>query len=109
MNKSDNNGLLHIYGQAYYHDETYIVGGRQSLLSLKKAIEDALETGRGSAEFFTADGEGYDTNILLREDQWESTFWTNLAFPYSEEFARDKRENAVAPANVWYHEDKYKP
>ncbi len=105
MDKLNNDGLLHLYGQGYYHDEVYIVGSRASLISLKKAIEDALETGRGSAEFFTADGEGYDLNILAREDQWESEFWTNLAFPYSEEFARDKRKNAIAPATIWYKKD----
>ena len=108
MDKS-NNGLLHLYGQEYYHDETYIVGSKESLLSLKKAIEDALETGRGSTEFFTADGEGYDTNIILREDQWQSKFWTDLALPYAGEHARDKRTTAIPPSEVWYHEDKYKP
>ena len=105
MDKS-NNGLLHLYGQEYYHDETYIVGSRESLLSLKKAIEDALETGRGTTEFFTSDGEGFDTNIILREEQWESPFWTNLSLPYSGEIARDKRPTAVSPSEVWYKENK---
>lgn len=105
MDKS-NDGLLHLYGQEYYHDETYIVGSREALLSLKKAIDDALETGRGTAEFFTSDGEGFDTNIIVREDKWESPFWTSLALPYAGEHARDRRPTAVAPAEVWYNKDK---
>lgn len=104
----DHSGLLHIYGQEYYHDETYIVGDREALVSLKKAIEDALETGRGSAEFFTSDGEGYDANIILREDKWESEFWTNLALPYAAGHAEDKRPHAVAPAEIWYNKDENK-
>jgi hypothetical protein len=91
--------LLHIYAQPYYHAESYIVGNRDALLLLRDAIDEALKDGKSSAEVSVADGEGYDTNVMLIED--EKT-WDRLRRPYTDGYAKDTRRDALEPSNLWY-------
>ncbi len=96
---------MHVFGQLMWHDEIQIVGDTQSLLALKKAVEDALETGSGSSLAFTGDGEGY--NILIaRED--DKTVYDTLAVPYTDEMASEKNTTAVWPHTLEKMQAAYK-
>lgn len=74
---------LHIYGQVYNHDHAFIVGNKESLEKLRKAIEAALETGSavGEASAFSADGEGYDIKVYREEDD---SYWDKAKLPYTD-------------------------
>ena len=73
---------LHIYGQELWHEPAFIVGDRESLQALAKAIEIALsrESGSASAQTMTEDGEGYITFVIARDP-----FPTELALPYNDQ------------------------
>ena len=97
--------LLHIYGQEAWHDDVYLVGNRAGLSALKTAIEEALAIGKGQTpekgQVFVSDGEGYSVKVLCNDEDWQGEFWGTLAVPYTEDFARDNRENAVGPWKLW--------
>jgi hypothetical protein len=84
---------LHLYSPQMWHDEAFIVANMQGLLSLRKAIDDAILNGHGSAFAFVGDGEGFHTIIAKVEDKDFDT----LAVPYSDEDAKENRETAVRP------------
>jgi hypothetical protein len=86
---------MHVYGQTMWHDEVHIVADTKSLLALKKAIEDALETGSGAALTFCGDGEGYNILIAKKEDGYD-----NLATTYTEEIARERNPDAVCSYKI---------
>lgn len=73
---------LHIYAQPYWHEHAFIVGDRIALEALKVAIEHALANGGGTLTAFTADGEGYSTNVYCEERE---AFWKASALPYTDE------------------------
>lgn len=79
---------LHVYGQAQWHDEVYIVGDFGSLYALKEAIDRALVSGRDKCEQFTNDGEGYDINVIKTD---EATM-DKIGVPYHDEIAAERRE-----------------
>lgn len=89
--------LLHIYGQSIWHDPVYIIGNRKALEDLKKAIEDALDKGEGKIEAFCNDGEGYYVIVKYDNSGWLNGDWARRAVPYTDEVAREKRENALWP------------
>lgn len=92
---------LHIYAQEYWHDEAYIVGTQAALGALRNAIDAALETGRGKAELFVSDGEGYTVHVMAESDETMG----KLCAPYTDEFALDKR-NRFGPWNILLQEKK---
>lgn len=57
--------LLHIYGQNFQHCDVAIVGSRQAMAYLHKAIGEALETGHKGHIFCQNDGEGYIVHIKI--------------------------------------------
>lgn len=61
--------LLHIYGQANWHDDAFIVGNEQGLLRLRAAIDRALANGTSAASAFPRDGEGYSTFVMKMSDK----------------------------------------
>ena len=61
MNSYD--AMLHIYGQAVWHDAARLVGTRTGLEALQEAIRQVLRDGAGTTESMTADGEGYDITV----------------------------------------------
>ena len=81
--------LVHIYGQKIWHDDVLIIANHEGLLALQKAVSEALEKGKGVAEVFVADGEGYDVKILLNEADWPSDSWDILVLPYTADFVRE--------------------
>jgi hypothetical protein len=73
--------LLHVFAQPFWHQPLYIVGDKTGLLSLKKAIDQALVEEQGHSEVYTNDGEGYDCYVkcLVDEAQQEQ-----LMLPYAD-------------------------
>ena len=96
--------LLHIFGQHQWHDECYIVANRDGLLCLKKALETALDMNscfsHNAAEVFINDGEGYTIEIILDDSEWLGKFWTALAVPYTKDFAKENRDDAIYPWRI---------
>lgn len=65
------------------------------------STSSALVDGEGVAkEVFTADGEGYDVRVILREDEWPGGVWLRLALPYTSDYACENRKDAVWPADL---------
>ena len=101
--EQENMPLLHIYSQEDSHCEAYIVANREALLKLKEAIDNAINTGRGSTGAFTSDGEGFDIKIICNNELWDSEFWKNISLPYTAEWRESIPINGVAcPSEIWY-------
>lgn len=80
----DDEKLLHIYAQAFWHTEAVIVGNRTGLLALADAIQEAVNVdGTTTAEAFAADGEGYTVRVRLMD----ATGMNKLRLPYTDEDA----------------------
>ncbi|MGI9862711.1 hypothetical protein SDD30_15145 [Moorella naiadis] len=90
--------VIHVYAQEIWHDDAYIAVNREGLLALKKAIETALEIGSCEICAFTADGEGFSLEVLLVEGDLRKGEWVNIAMPYTDELASEKRPDALWPA-----------
>lgn len=60
---NDTYNFLHIYGQYAPHCFATIRGTRQGLEALRDAIEDAIESGSGTASVIPSDGESYRVEI----------------------------------------------
>lgn len=73
---------LHIYQQEIFHEPAFIVGSKKSLISLRKAIDQALATGFSTANFFTVDGEGYHAHVEMIPENQEDWF-ANMQLPYT--------------------------
>ncbi|WP_051276553.1 hypothetical protein [Desulfovirgula thermocuniculi] len=104
MSRKDRNGesipLLHVYGQFAWHDEVFIIGNRQALKALLEAVKKALNQGKGEADgVFVADGEGYSVVVIRKDDPWPEG-WERLALPYTEDYARDRREGIIWPGDL---------
>ncbi|WP_144487196.1 hypothetical protein [Bacillus pumilus] len=87
--------LCNIYAQQTHHFEAFILGNRKGLLELRKAIDEALETGSSVAHLYPSDFEGYETYIALVDDEQK---FEKLMDPYVEEYAQE--EDAVDPVEV---------
>lgn len=70
--------MIHIYGQGQWHGEVAIVGTKDDLVRLAKAIQSAIESKTSKIESFTNDGEGYE--IYVGADSKETI--DKLALPY---------------------------
>jgi len=98
--------LLHIYGQRAHHDDAFIVGNRNALIQVKKAIEKALSREEGAEGIIAVsvnDGEGYDLEIIMDNSDWIKGRWSKRAVPYTADYAVEKREDAIYP---WSPENK---
>lgn len=91
--------ILHIYAQQAPHDEAFIVGNREGLLALRRAIDAALsqKNGQSKESAFVSDGEGFDVHVILQEGNLQSPGWIAAAVPYTAEWAAENRESAVWP------------
>jgi hypothetical protein len=88
-------GVVHIWGQGAWHETVYIRGNRSGLERLKRAVDDALEVGSASTEAYVSDGEGYDIDIRMVDDEDAEM----LAVPYFEDIAREDetRDDLIFP------------
>lgn len=94
---------LHIFSQIYWHTEAFIVGNREGLIALKAAIGKALEEGKGQADAFVSDGEGYMTGVICVDKPDDSREWTLMANPYTDEICSEKRPDAIHAWQLWYN------
>lgn len=84
MMSKGNEKVVHIFPQPYYHEEAVIIGNKKGLLDLKKAIEDALESGFGDCILMPSDAENYRCRVIMNDEDWESPFWKRMKVPYAE-------------------------
>lgn len=91
--------VLHIYAQDSWHKEAYIVGNKEGLLELRKAIDQALKSKEAIAEVFPADGEGYEAMVLLVDDDEEEKL-LNIELPYT---GKDMNYDVVFNDEVMLH------
>lgn len=61
--------MINIYEQDFSHDEVKIIGTRDSLIELKKIIEEALDKKLSSSLFFNSEGEGFYTEVHCFSDE----------------------------------------
>ena len=80
---------LHVYGQSGPHDSVRIIGTASGLLSLRNAIDEALQRRSPKIEAFTAVGEGYEVAV----DHTNRTGLEYTALPY-------QRNSNMAAANA---------
>lgn len=98
-----NDNLLHIYGQNSEHDDVWIVGNREALRRLSKALVNilfhhgAVGTKQSIKDVMTADGEGYEIHIIRNDSTWTEDYWRNLGLPYSSPSSQDMRNEAIWP------------
>jgi hypothetical protein len=60
--------VLHIYGQAAWHDYVYIAGNIRGIVRLRDALNKAIE-GVAVSNVFVNDGEGYTIAIKVCSDE----------------------------------------
>lgn len=96
--------LMHIHAQAFWHDGAFIVGNTESLCRLVNAIIEAITLSKeGTAELICNDGEGYTLRIIRCDD--EKT-WDKLALPYTDPDAAENNPEAIHPAKLINPGDK---
>lgn len=62
--------MLHIYGQAFWHQPVLIAGSMDNILQLgNELIFSSLNNGRRVTSFYPADGEGYPVVIQIMPDE----------------------------------------
>lgn len=87
---------LHLFSQAIWHGEAFIVGNLAGLAAIRDAIDAAIMNGMGMCSPFVNDGEGYDAIVLCLED----SAIDRLAVPYSEPIAQHGSKEAAWPWDV---------
>lgn len=89
--------VVHLWAGASFHEDGYIVGNKEGLEALRRAIDYALVNSdcdvsiSKTFDIFTSDGEGYDLHVIVTKDT------DKIALPYTEDFAEEHRDNAVYP------------
>lgn len=82
--------MIHLYSQAFEHDDAWIVGDFESLAALRDKIDSVLNGDPPkNLNVFASDGEGYTLRVKLIGD------CPNLRLPYTDELSQDKRTDAV--------------
>lgn len=73
---------VHIIAQPAWHAPAFIVGDYAGLLALRAAVDHAISGGKGTAELYANDGEGYAVSVHCREDL------AGTPYGYTDEMAR---------------------
>jgi hypothetical protein len=87
--------LVHVYGQTAFHDDVHIVGNYEGILKLYCALTEAIQTDQSRVDVFASDGEGYTIKVKL--DRRLNMHDGKYAVPYTAEYARETREDAIFP------------
>jgi hypothetical protein len=89
---------LHVYAQDLSHDDAAIVGTRSGLAALRDALDAALAAadGKTKAEVFVNDGEGYLLTVAVVSGEK----MVEMAVPYTDDCAREKRSGTVWPLQL---------
>lgn len=86
--------IVHIYGQEYWHSSAHVIGNRAGMAALREAIDQALATQDAqTATVSVNDGEGYFLNVHVTDENEAM----ELAIPYTDEFAKEKKAKARWP------------
>lgn len=91
--------IVHLYAQYQWHDDAHILANREGLLALQRAIAEALENGRSTAEAFVCDGEGFDIRVVMKNNDLSE--WREVAVPYISDIASEKNAKAQWPWDLW--------
>ena len=108
--------VLKIFGSAFWHDTVTIVGNKESLIRLRNLIDRSLKEGYDLDEFMETDGEGYNVEIKLHDEDFGSSEWDGLPMHYTDDkmigsnsekewknlhklLIKDKRENKIEKIN----------
>lgn len=87
--------IAHIFAQAEWHDDAYIFANTNALLEIKKAIEQALETGEGDCILMPSDGENFNLKIIKSDEEFNSPYWQKMWYPYTSEHAEYSNHNQI--------------
>lgn len=85
--------LLHIYSQYIAHTEAWVVGNREGLISLRNAIDAALNQGSASTEVTAADNESY--KVIVIEAALSEIESKDINLPYTENYGAPVREHPI--------------
>lgn len=89
--------VLHIHAQKAHHDDAFIVGSREGLLAMRKAIDLALDNRMAAAEVSVGDGEGYHVLVMLIDTDEHGFPDDNASVPYVADHAGENQDDAVFP------------
>ena len=93
--------LLHLYSPYAHHSDGFVVGTPAGLKALRDAIDRALKSKYALTEVSHNDGEEYNVMVVgIVEDAIEN----RLALPYTANYARDSRDDAVRPHELLTNE-----
>lgn len=91
--------ILKVFGAAFWHSSVNIVGSKDALIDLRDAIDEAIKNGKGSADFFEVDGEGYKVTVNCEDRDIEG--WAKLPTHYTDSVANnDSEEHEKALHNL---------
>lgn len=82
--------ILKIFGADAWHSSVTIIGNRQGIQNLIKALQDSIGNQISTSQFFETDGEGYEVDIKLFDHDSDSDEWNNLPMHYYGEIASTK-------------------
>jgi hypothetical protein len=97
--------VVHLWAGEIFHEEGYIVGNKEGLEALRRAIDYAIVNSdcdmcdSKTFHISTCDGEGYDIHVVVTKNTDE------IALPYTHEYATERRDNALYP---WQMVEKIK-
>jgi hypothetical protein len=78
---------VHIFAQAQWHDDAFIIGNREGLMRIRDAIDRALgENVRDAAAVSVSDGEGYTCFVAVEEGM------DDVRVPYTDPIGSDMAE-----------------
>lgn len=88
--------VIKIFGASEWHNPVLVIGNKQALLKLKDTIQKAIdrEDGYSSERFLEADGEGFNIEVKLYDEEYESenSGWNKLPNHYTDEIASTKNK-----------------
>ncbi len=88
------NRMLHVVGATRLNNCSAIVGDQAALVSLREAIDDALNTGSGGELMYTSDGEHHAVAVILAENMYP------VYTTYSDEHDPQRSGRETVPINL---------
>jgi hypothetical protein len=76
-------GKLHVYAQYTSHDDAIIVGTKDAVARLRDALNRALESGESVVGSTTADGEGFQVIVKVRD---ADSYYERVGLPYTADY-----------------------
>jgi hypothetical protein len=98
--KENMRAILHVHSQESPHDDAWLVGNREGLLVLKRAVEQALNTTHGDGEVSDAQGNPFEVRVLFIADPPDAESWKRAALPYTAVGFQESRPDALWPVSI---------